>query len=67
MSAVVFVVAVFKAIKVDKVLPDRGWSQDSKTGRTVVLRYGGKTKPDEPFDFPAMPYKEDGTLKMLIG
>lgn len=41
-----------------------------KTIERVELPYSvmeENPNPDEPFDFPAMPYEEDGILKMLIG
>lgn len=41
-----------------------------RTTTRVELPYSvmeEKPNPDEPFDFPSMPYEEDGTLKMLIG
>lgn len=41
-----------------------------KTIKRVELPYSvmeENPNPDEPFDFPSMPYEEDGILKMLIG
>lgn len=41
-----------------------------RTTTRVELPYSvmeEKPNPDEPFDFPSIPYEEDGTLKMLIG
>lgn len=41
-----------------------------RTTTRVELPYSvmeEKPNPDEPFDFPSMPYEKDGTLKMLIG
>ena len=41
-----------------------------KTIKRVELPYSvmeENPNPDQPFDFPAMPYEEDGILKMLIG
>ena len=41
-----------------------------KTTERVELPYtvmGEIPNPEEPFDFPSMPYEEDGILNMLIG
>ncbi|WP_125143389.1 hypothetical protein [Clostridium transplantifaecale] len=41
-----------------------------RTTKRVELPYSVMEEvanPDEPFDFPEMPYEEDGILKMLIG